>query len=117
MMAVQGPQANAAVVKVSQTDPQSLAYYTGTTTKVLGHEAILSRTGYTGEDGCELIVDQAVAHEIWSAIYELAQAVGGGATGLAARDTLRLEAGMPLYGHELSEQINPAQAICDLQSI
>ncbi len=109
MIAIQGPLANAAVAKISQLEPDSLPYYTGATTRVLGHPAILSRTGYTGEDGCELIVDAEFALEIWSRIFELATPAGGGAAGLAARDTLRLEAGMPLYGHELSEDINPAQ--------
>ena len=108
MIAIQGPKANQAVAQISETDPESLPYYTGTTTRVLGEQAILSRTGYTGEDGCELIVAAVQAPKIWQQIFKLAQTVGGGATGLAARDTLRLEAGMPLYGHELSEDINPA---------
>ena len=109
MIAVQGPQANQMVAKISEIDPQTLPYYTGTTTKVLGNAAIISRTGYTGEDGCELIVEAANAIEVWSKVFELSQAIGGGATGLAARDTLRLEAGMPLYGHELNEETNPSQ--------
>ncbi len=109
MIAVQGPLANGIVTKLSETDPQSLPYYTGTMTRLSGAPVILSRTGYTGEDGCELIVDAQNAEEIWTKVYEMATSVGGGATGLAARDTLRLEAGMPLYGHELNEDINPAQ--------
>lgn len=113
MIAVQGPQANAAVAEISDVDPESLAYYTGTTSKVCGHDTIVSRTGYTGEDGCELIADARFAEEIWQEVFSRAKNVGGGATGLAARDTLRLEAAMPLYGHELSEDYNPAQ--CDLK--
>jgi len=109
MIAIQGPKANQAVTKLAEIDPNTLAYYTGTTTKVCGVEAIVSRTGYTGEDGCEIICDNEHAEKIWTEIYSLARAVGGGASGLAARDTLRLEAGMPLYGHELSEDINAAQ--------
>ncbi len=109
MIAIQGPLANQAIAKISDVDPASLPYYTGTTTRVLGHWAILSRTGYTGEDGCEIIVEGDVAVEVWGRIIELASEVSGGPTGLAARDTLRLEAGMPLYGHELSEELNPAQ--------
>ena len=109
MLAIQGPRANETVAKFSDTDPNLLPYYTGTTTRVLGHSAIVARTGYTGEDGCEIIVDAQHAEEIWARVFEVAQSIGGGATGLAARDTLRLEAGMPLYGHELSEEINPAQ--------
>ncbi|MFT5303492.1 MAG: aminomethyltransferase [Mariniblastus sp.] len=109
MIAVQGPKANAAVASLSELDPETLPYYTGTTTKICGVEAILSRTGYTGEDGCEIIVDAEHAEKIWSEVFALAEKVGGGAAGLAARDTLRLEAGMPLYGHELNEATNPAQ--------
>jgi aminomethyltransferase len=109
MIAVQGPQANQAVKQISDLDPDSLAYYTGVTTKICGVEAIVSRTGYTGEDGCEIIVDNQHANKIWNEVFVLAQKVGGGASGLAARDTLRLEAGMPLYGHELNEETNPAQ--------
>lgn len=110
MIAIQGPKANSAVANVSAVDPNSLPYYTGTTTTVCGKEAIVSRTGYTGEDGCEIMTAAENAVEIWETIHGLAKSEGGGATGLAARDTLRLEAGMPLYGHELNEQINPAQA-------
>ena len=109
MIAVQGPKATASVKQLSETDPDSLNYYTGTTTRVCGVEAILSRTGYTGEDGCEIICEHEHADKIWGEVFALAQDVGGGASGLAARDTLRLEAGMPLYGHELNEDTNPAQ--------
>ncbi len=109
MIAVQGPKANAAVATIAAVNPDELPYYTGTTSIVNGYETIISRTGYTGEDGCELIVDGEYAAEIWAAVYDLASEVGGGATGLAARDTLRLEAAMPLYGHELSESTNVAQ--------
>ena len=109
MIAVQGPKANQAVAALSKTDPDSLAYYTGTTTTICGAEAILTRTGYTGEDGCEIICEAQHANEIWQQVHQAAKTVDGGASGLAARDTLRLEAGMPLYGHELNETINPAQ--------
>ena len=70
----------------------------------------MSRTGYTGEDGCELIVPADAAVDLWQRLVAAAAAVGGSAVGLAARDTLRLEAGMPLYGHELDETIHPYQA-------
>ena len=109
MIAVQGPAANALVAKRSEADPSLLAYYTGTTTQVAGHSAIMTRTGYTGEDGCELIVDDAAAVELWKVLHADATDGNGGACGLASRDTLRLEASMPLYGHELNEQINAAQ--------
>ena len=108
MIAVQGPRANEIIAKLSSIDPESLAYYAGAVGKVDDQWAILSRTGYTGEDGCELIVAARVAEGLWEKVADQAQAIGGGASGLAARDTLRLEAGMPLYGHELSEEINAA---------
>jgi aminomethyltransferase len=75
-----------------------------------GEELRVSRTGYTGEDGFEIICDAALAAEFWECVIEHAAVVGGMAAGLGARDTLRLEAAMPLYGHELSETINPIQA-------
>ena len=109
MVAVQGPRANEIVAKISDTAPDSFGYYTGGFAQVCGHSAIITRTGYTGEDGCELIVEAEHALEITAKVKELATEIGGGPAGLGARDTLRLEAAMPLYGHELSEEINAAQ--------
>ena len=71
---------------------------------------IISRTGYTGEDGFELSAGTEIAPALWKAIVEQGQPFGIIPCGLGARDTLRLEAGMPLYGHELNEQINPFEA-------
>ncbi len=81
----------------------------GQLTEVVGHTGMVSRTGYTGEDGCELVVDAADALSVWQAVLDQS---GGTAVacGLGCRDTLRLEAAMPLYGHELTEQTNPVQA-------
>ena len=109
MLAIQGPNANSIVAALSDKDPDTLGYYTGDSARVCGHEVLVSRTGYTGEDGCELIVSADHAEEIWMSIHGAAAKQNGGASGLAARDTLRLEAAMPLYGHELSEEINAAQ--------
>ena len=109
MIAVQGPMANEAVSTIAGEDPATLPYYTGTTTGFQNDQIIISRTGYTGEDGCEIICDASIAQTVWDDVFSLAEEAGGGASGLAARDTLRLEAGMPLYGHELNEDINPAQ--------
>ena len=89
---------------------RSLRYYTGTSTRIPGGDCYLSRTGYTGEDGCEIICEAQNVVAIWEQLAAAAARVGGMAAGLASRDTLRLEAGMPLYGHELSETINPVQA-------
>lgn len=106
MIAVQGPQALAAAQPLVEVDLSRLKYYQAAETRVAGHGGIVSRTGYTGEDGCELILGSAAAPAVWETLI----AAGGTAAGLGARDTLRLEAAMPLYGHELTEEINPFQA-------
>jgi len=115
MLAVQGPKALDLVQPLVEADLAAMKYYTGAETRVggergiAGHGGIVSRTGYTGEDGCELIVGAAAAVSIWQTL------VRGGAVpaGLGCRDTLRLEAAMPLYGHELSEAIDPFAAGLD----
>ncbi len=109
MIAVQGPQACQLVAGLGTVDPAGLKNYGGAIGQVAGQEAIVSRTGYTGEDGCELIVAASVGRAIADAILNAAKPLGGCPAGLGARDTLRLEAAMPLYGHELSESINAAQ--------
>jgi aminomethyltransferase len=110
MIAVQGPAALATAEPLVGADIGGLSYYTGTETTIAGHGGIVSRTGYTGEDGCELIVPAAAAVEVWEKVLAHGKVAGAAAVGLGARDTLRLEAAMPLYGHELSESINPIQA-------
>lgn len=106
MIAVQGPRALELAQPLVDAELASMKYYTGCETRIAGHGGIVSRTGYTGEDGCELIVGSQAAPGVWQ------QLVAAGATpaGLGCRDTLRLEAAMPLYGHELTENINPFQA-------
>jgi aminomethyltransferase len=110
MIAVQGPAALRCVEPLVGADIGGLGYYTGTETTICGQPGIVSRTGYTGEDGCELIVPAAAAVEVWEKVLAHGKDAGAMAAGLGARDTLRLEAAMPLYGHELTEQINPIQA-------
>jgi len=110
MIAVQGPRALQCVEPLVGHDVGGLAYYTGTESSICGHPGIVSRTGYTGEDGCELIVPAAAAVEVWEKVLAHGKDAAASAVGLGARDTLRLEAAMPLYGHELTEQINPIQA-------
>ncbi len=109
MIAVQGPRAIELAQPLVEAKITDLKYYHGAETRIAGHGGIVSRTGYTGEDGCELIVGSRAVVGIWQAL------VNAGATpaGLGARDTLRLEAGMPLYGHELDESIDPFQAGLD----
>jgi aminomethyltransferase len=106
MIAVQGPQGLAIAQPLVDANLSRLKYYQACETLVAGRGGIVSRTGYTGEDGCELIVGAGVALAIWQRLV----ASGATAAGLAARDTLRLEAAMPLYGQELSETIDPFQA-------
>jgi aminomethyltransferase len=110
MIAVQGPRAIELLDAVTEHELTSLRYYHGVVARVCSFRSFVSRTGYTGEDGCEIVCDAADARAIWTRLIERAEAIGGGPVGLAARDTLRLEAGMPLYGHELSEHIGPVQA-------
>lgn len=109
MIAVQGPQANYIAAQLCALDPTGLDYYTGADTKIGESLGFVSRTGYTGEDGCELIVPAETALQVWEQLMDQASQHEGRAAGLGARDTLRLEAAMPLYGHELSESINAAQ--------
>ena len=113
MIAVQGPRAIEVLDPLTACELTSLRYYTGQMTQVCGVECFVSRTGYTGEDGCEIVCPAENVLEVWEQIMAVSEPVGGRAVGLGARDTLRLEAGMPLYGHELSEEINPIQARLD----
>ncbi len=113
MIAVQGPRAIEVLDPLAECELTSLRYYTGQVTQVCGVECFVSRTGYTGEDGCEIVCPAENVVEVWEQIMAAGESVGGRAVGLGARDTLRLEAGMPLYGHELSEEINPIQARLD----
>jgi len=109
MMAIQGPRAVDLVKAQLQAPLDELKYYHSTRVAWDDHMVLASRTGYTGEDGCELILPADCAVEFWMQLI----AAGNGqvkAAGLGARDTLRVEAGMPLYGHELSETMNPCQA-------
>ncbi|MFO0908246.1 MAG: glycine cleavage system aminomethyltransferase GcvT [Isosphaeraceae bacterium] len=111
MIAVQGPKALATVQPLFGSPLGSLKYYHLTMGRVLGDvDTIVSRTGYTGEDGFELIVGASAAVRVWEALLESGQAHGIKPCGLGARDTLRFEAGMPLYGHELNEAVNPYAA-------
>jgi len=110
MIAVQGPRALAAVETLVDPPVSSLAYYTGVAARIAGQAGIASRTGYTGEDGCELIVPAPAAVALIERIFSEGARHRIQPAGLGARDTLRLEAAMPLYGHELSETIDPYQA-------
>jgi len=109
MIAVQGPRSLELTQPLVDVELAAMKYYTGREAAIGGHGGIVSRTGYTGEDGCELIVGARVVVVVWESLV----AAGALPAGLGCRDTLRLEAAMPLYGHELSEEINPYQAGLD----
>jgi len=110
MLAVQGPRAVGLADPLVDASIAGLEYYAGVATRIGGAAGIASRTGYTGEDGCELIVPAEAAADLWERLVAAGSTAGLQPAGLGARDTLRLEAAMPLYGHELSEQIDPYQA-------
>ncbi len=110
MIALQGPLAPALLQPLVDADLSGWKYYTGREAAVAGMQAYVSRTGYTGEDGFELVVPAAEATAAWEKLLAAGAEQGVMPAGLAARDTLRLEAAMPLYRHELSEAINPYQA-------
>jgi aminomethyltransferase len=111
LIAIQGPLSVTMLQPhVGGLDLASMRYYFSAEGRVQGVPAVIARTGYTGEDGFELFVDGERAPGIWNALLRAHAAEGLEACGLGARDMLRLEAGMPLYGHELTEQITPVQA-------
>ena len=106
LLAIQGPTATSILQTLTDADLSALPYYSIGTGLVAGVNSYLCRTGYTGEDGFEILFPADKATEVFDALIQ----AGATPCGLASRDTLRLEAGMPLYGHELSLEINPYQA-------
>ncbi|WP_115789229.1 glycine cleavage system aminomethyltransferase GcvT [Arthrobacter silvisoli] len=114
LIAVQGPNAEAILLKLTDDAQHDLVsglkYYAFDEVTVAGHDVILARTGYTGEDGFELFLPNEGAAALWASISEAGAGLGLIPCGLACRDSLRLEAGMPLYGNELSLEGNPFAA-------
>ncbi|MCA8924904.1 MAG: glycine cleavage system aminomethyltransferase GcvT [Planctomycetes bacterium] len=113
MLAVQGPKSAEVLQPLTHVDLAKLKYYRCTGGMVLGEPCFLARTGYTGEVGYELVFDARVAETMWDDLLRHGAAQGLAPCGLAARDTLRLEAGMALYGHELDRHTNPLEAGLD----
>ncbi|MBI3794580.1 MAG: glycine cleavage system aminomethyltransferase GcvT [Nitrospinae bacterium] len=109
MLAVQGPKAVAIASKIIAI-PKNLKYYNFFTVMRDGNELIVSRTGYTGEDGVEIIAKNDDIVKLWDALFEAGKSEGIAPAGLAARDLLRIEAGYSLYGHELDEKTDPLSA-------
>jgi aminomethyltransferase len=110
LIAVQGPRSVDVLQQHMDVDLAGLRYYAIAEGHVAGIEALVARTGYTGEDGFEVFVDWGRAVELWDVLLPAVQAAEGLPVGLGARDTLRLEAGMPLYGNELDRSTNPFEA-------
>lgn len=110
LIAVQGPFAAQILRTLTDADLDSLKYYAIMPATVAGIALLLARTGYTGEDGFELYCTPSEAPGLWRALTEAGAPHGLLPAGLASRDTLRLEAGMPLYGHELSADLTPFEA-------
>lgn len=112
MIAIQGPLSPALTERTIGCKEQvkNLSYYAAAEVEIDGQPAVLARTGYTGEDGFEIYVPPRVALGLWSRFLEAGKAEGVLPIGLGARDTLRLEACMPLYGHEITEETNPLEA-------
>jgi aminomethyltransferase len=112
-LAVQGPRAQETLEKLTKTNLSAIKNYWFTWGQVAGvNNVLIARTGYSGEDGFEVYIpsDEATSEKVWNALIEAGAAYGIRPCGLGARNTLRLEAGMSLYGHEISEQINVLEA-------
>ena len=113
-IALQGPKSRQVLEKIAKAEQIPEKYYTARFgCQVAGMECILSRTGYTGEDGFEIYLKAEDARTMWDLLLKEGAEYGLIPCGLGARDTLRLEAAMPLYGHELTEEITPLEAGLD----
>ncbi len=112
IIALQGPSAADILSRICELDlnPVSLPAFSIRATEIQGHKVMLSRSGYTGEDGFEIYVPYAQIEAVWDSLLTAGQTDGLEPVGLGARDTLRLEAAMPLYGHELDDQTSPLSA-------
>jgi aminomethyltransferase len=111
MLALQGPKAESILASATDLDVANLPFHGVTTAMLLGDiPALVARTGYTGEDGFELFVDDDNVVRLWDGLLELGREHGLKPCGLGARDSLRFEACLALYGHEIADDINPYEA-------
>jgi aminomethyltransferase len=110
LIAIQGPRSAEILAPFTEVDLAGLKYYAITEGDVAGIPALVARTGYTGEDGFEIFTENARAVELWRTLLDAGRPAGLLPVGLGARDTLRLEAGMPLYGNDLDRSTNPYEA-------
>jgi aminomethyltransferase len=110
LVAIQGPRAADVLTPLTDVDLGALRFYGAAAGRVADVDAVVARTGYTGEDGFELFVDAASGADVWDVLLAAGRNADVIPCGLGARDTLRLEAGMPLYGNELDAETNPYEA-------
>jgi aminomethyltransferase len=110
LIAVQGPRAAAILTPLTDASLADVRYYASYPVQLAGRQVLLARTGYTGEDGFEIFAAPDDAEQLWADITSAGAGAGLIPAGLAARDTLRLEAGMPLYGNELGRAVTPFDA-------
>lgn len=110
LIAIQGPNAEAILQKLTRQRLKAIKFYWFTSGKVDGVDCIISRTGYTGEDGFELYFPAEHSEKLWAALMEAGKTEGIRAIGLGARDTLRLEARLMLYGNDIDDNTNPIEA-------
>ena len=110
LLAIQGPKSVEILSKITSAPLSELKYYAISEAKIADVDCLLARTGYTGEDGFEIYIPVAAAEKVFDSLMDAGSKFDLMPTGLACRDTLRLEAGMPLYGHEMTEDVNPYQA-------
>ena len=109
-LAIQGPQAEAVLQKLTNVDLSAIRTYWFSRGKVDGAASLISRTGYTGEDGFEIYIPPKAAPAIWEKLLSVGKPLGITPAGLAARNTLRLEMAYSLYGHEIDQTTNPWEA-------
>ncbi|MEA3266646.1 MAG: glycine cleavage system aminomethyltransferase GcvT [Candidatus Fermentibacteria bacterium] len=110
LVAIQGPRAQEVCSKLTDHDLDSIGYYEHTTGKFAGVDALIARTGYTGEDGFEIYMKYPDAETVWDAVVQSGEEFDIVPIGLAARDTLRLEVGYPLYGNDIDHSTTPIEA-------
>ena len=110
-VAIQGPMAEKVLQKLTDYDLSQIKFFhLKRDVEIAGVNCMVSRTGYTGEDGFEVYSDNEGIVKVWNAILEAGQDEGIKPTGLGCRDTLRFEASLPLYGHEMDDEITPLEA-------
>ena len=110
LIALQGPIAREVLQPLTGVDLAAMKYYWFATGEVAAVKATISRTGYTGEDGFEMFVAAGLRRRVWDAMLQAGRDAGRGAAGLGARDTLRLEAAMRLYGNDMDETTTVLEA-------